>query len=324
MTFRFIDVEKHNHRVARLCRVLRVSRSGYYAWAKRGLSDHAASDIALAAQISAIHRESDGTYGTPRVHAELRAMGIRVSRRRIARLMSELGLEGVSRRNRRRSTTTSAPRPVAPDLVERRFDNVTGPGQLWFADITYVATWEGFLYVAIVLDAFSRRMIGWSMRDNLEAELVVDALGMAATRRNPAAGAIFHSDRGSQYASTVFGRTLRESGLAQSMGRRGCALDNAACESAFATLKTELVHRRSFRTRDQAREEIFRWIEGWYNTRRRHSAISYYSPVDYEEAYENQCGPFRPVDPDQPASFGALAGVETTATSNRKLSTETR
>ena len=324
MTFRFIDVEKHNHQVARLCRVLRVSRSGYYAWASRGLSDHAASDIALAAQITAIHTESDGTYGTPRISRELRAMDIRVSRRRVGRLMRELGLEGVSRRRRRRSTTTSVPRPAAPDLVERRFGDVTGPNQLWFADITYVTTWEGFLYVAIVLDAFSRRMIGWSMRDNLEAELVVDALGMAATRRDPRPGTIHHSDRGSQYASTIFGRTLRESGLEQSMGRRGSALDNAVCESAFATLKTELVHRRTFRTRDQAREEIFRWIEGWYNTRRRHSSLDYYSPADYEELYEQRRGPFGPADPNQPASLGALAGVEPLPTSNRKRSTKVR
>jgi putative transposase len=198
MTFRFIDAEKHNHKVATLCRVLRVSRSGFYAWAGRGVSDRAASDLALAAQIERIHQESDGTYGVPRIHAELRALGVRISRRRAARLMRELSLEGVSRRRRRRSTTTSTPRPAAPDLVGRRFDQADGRDQVWFADITYVTTWEGFLYVALVVDAFSRRIIGWLMRDNLEAELVVDAFGMAVTFRAPSPGAIFHSDRGSQ------------------------------------------------------------------------------------------------------------------------------
>jgi putative transposase len=312
VTCRLIEAEKDAHSVARLCRTLRVSRSGFYAWRDRGISDHAATDVALAAQVAAIHAASDGTYGTPRVHAELAAQGIRTSRRRVARLMAEQGLEGVSRRRRRRSTTTPATRPAAPDLVGRRFSAATGPNQVWFADITYVPTWEGWLYVALVVDAFSRRIVGWSMRDSLEAALVVDALGMAATSRRPPAGAIHHSDRGSQYASTVFGRTLAESGLLASMGRRGCAYDNAACESAIASFKTELVHRRSFRTRNAAREEVFRWIEGWYNRRRRHSALGYLSPADFEELHINDLGPCGPADPGQPAlDGGALARVGT-------------
>ena len=179
-----------------------------------------------------------------------------------------------------------------------------GPNQVWFADITYVPTWEGWLYVALVVDAWSRRIVGWSMRDGLEAELVVDALGMAATCRRPPAGAIHHSDRGSQYASTIFGRTLAESGLVASMGRRGCAYDNAACESAIASFKTELVHRRSFRSRNAAREEVFRWIEGWYNRRRRHSALGYLSPADFEELHMDDRGPCGPADADQPALMG--------------------
>jgi putative transposase len=198
VTHRFIDAERRNHGIATMCRALRVSRSGFYAWQARGISERAASDIVLAARIAAIHAESDATYGTPRVHAELRANGVRVSRRRVARLMAEQGLEGVSRRRRRRSTTTPADRPCAPDLVGRRFDSATGPDRVWFADITYVPTWEGWLYVALVVDAWSRRIVGWSMREGLEAELVVDALGMTATRRRPGAGAIHHSDRGSQ------------------------------------------------------------------------------------------------------------------------------
>jgi putative transposase len=325
VTHRFIDVERQRHGIATMCRVLRVSRSGFYAWQARGISERAASDLVLAARIAAIHAESDGTYGTPRVHAELAAGGIRVSRRRVARLMAEQGLEGVSRRKRRRSTTTPSDRPAAPDLVERHFDAARGPDQVWFADITYVPTWEGWLYVALVVDAWSRRVVGWSMREGLEAELVVDALGMAATRRRPAAGAIHHSDRGSQYASTIFGRTLAESGLVASMGRRGSALDNAAAESAIASFKTEFVHRRSFRSRNAAREQIFRWIEGWYNARRRHSSLGYLSPVDFEERRANDNpGPSGPADPDQPAFMGALAGVGTPTDLSAHLSTKVR
>jgi putative transposase len=325
VTHRFIDVERRSHKIATMCRVLRVSRSGFYAWQARGVSERAASDLVLAARIAAIHSESDGTYGTPRVHAELRANGICVSRRRVARLMAEQGLEGVSRRKRRRSTTTPSDRPAAPDLIERRFGAATRPDQVWFADITYVPTWEGWLYVSLVVDAFSRRIVGWSMREGLEAELVVDALGMAATRRRPGAGAIHHSDRGAQYASTIFGRTLAESGLVASMGRRGSALDNAACESAIASFKTEFVHRRSFRSRNAAREQIFRWIEGWYNARRRHSSLGYLSPADYEELHANARGPCGPADPDQPALWeGALAGVGTPTHLSAHLSTKVR
>jgi putative transposase len=301
---RLIEAEKGAHSVARLCRTLRVSRSGYYSWRDRGVSDHAATDVALAAQVAAIHAASDGTYGAPRVHAELKAHGIRTSRRRVARLLAEQGLEGVSRR-RRRSTTTPARQPAAPDLVERRFQAARRPNQVWFADITYVPTWEGWLYVALVVDAWSRRIVGWAMREGLEAALVVDALGMASTQRRPPVGAIHHSDRGSQYASTIFGRTLAESGLVASMGRRGCAYDNAACESAIASFKTELVHRRSFRSRNAAREEVFRWIEGWYNRRRRHSALGYISPADFEELHMNDRGPDGPADARQPTDLGA-------------------
>jgi putative transposase len=325
VTHRFIDAERHSHGIATMCRALRVSRSGFYAWQARGISPRAASDLVLAAKIAAIHKESDATYGTPRVHAELAAQGIRVSRRRVARLMAEQGLEGVSRRKRRRSTTLASDRPCAPDLVERRFSAATGPDQVWFADITYVPTWEGWLYVALVVDAFSRRMVGWSMREGLQAELVVDALGMAATRRRPVRGAIHHSDRGSQYASTIFGRTLAESGLVASMGRVGSALDNAACESAIASFKTEFVHRRSFRSRNAAREQVFHWIEGWYNARRRHSSLGYLSPVDYEELHAHANGPCGPADPDQPALHeGALAGVRTPTDLSAHLSTEVR
>ena len=198
MTYRFIDTERVSHRVAVLCRVLRVSRSGFYAWLTRSPSDREIADGLLAALIAQIHRESDGTYGTPRIHAALRRRGVLVSRRRVARLMRQQGLEGVSRRRRRKTTVRNPAEAKAPDLVGRDFFAVEGPNRLWLADITYVPTWQGYLYLAIVEDTWSRRIIGWAMRSTLEAELVVDAVGMAITNRRPGPGVIHHSDAGSQ------------------------------------------------------------------------------------------------------------------------------
>jgi putative transposase len=286
VTYRFIAAEKVNHAVALLCRVLRVSRSGFYAWCRREPSARRVVDDDLAGRIATIHAESRGTYGAPRVHAELLEQGVRVSRRRIARLLGELGLEGVSRRRRRRTSVPDTTRPLAPDLVGRDFA-ATGPNQKWFADLTYVPTWEGYLYLAVVMDAFSRRIVGWAMRDDMRAELVVDALGMAVTMRRPerGGGLIHHSDRGGQYASLAIGRTLAESGIAPSMGARGSALDNAACESVMSTIKCELVNRRSFKSRDQARMACFDYIEAFYNPRRRHSALGYLSPAEFERRH---------------------------------------
>ena len=202
-----------------MCRLLRVSRSGYYAWRGREPSPRRISDLALAAQIAQIHDESDKTYGTPRIYMELRELGVSVSRRRVARLLRELGRQGVTRRHRRRSTTRpGGAQPVAADLVGRRFTAASGPNQVWWADITYVPTWQGWLYVALVVDAWSRRIVGWSMRDRPEAALVVDAVGMATTRRLNPTGTIHHSDRGAQYRSTLFGQTLRDSGLVAEHG----------------------------------------------------------------------------------------------------------
>jgi putative transposase len=350
MTFRFIDAEQANHSVARMCRLLRVSRSGYYAWRVREPSARRVSDLALAAQIAQIHDESDQSYGTPRIFMELRELGVRVSRRRVARLLRELGREGVTRRRRRRSTTRpGGAQPVAADLVGRRFGAASGPNQVWWADITYVPTWQGWLYVALVVDAWSRRIVGWSMRDRPEAALVVDAVGMASTRRLNPAGTIHHSDRGAQYRSTLFGRRLRDSGLVASMGRRGSALDNAACESVMATFKSEYVHRRSFRTRDAAREGIFRWIEGWYNPRRRHSSLGYLSPAAFEARRDSVAErddalsgdlrpfhdpakvialtdprPFGPPDGAAPLPQGALRAVGTPNHESPNVSTEVR
>jgi putative transposase len=283
MTFRLIEAEKAQHPVSLLCSVLGVTRAGYYAWRQRGPSRRALDDAELASLIGRVFVDSLETYGAPRVHAELReAHGIRVGRKRVARLMRQLELEGVSRRGKQRRTTIADPAAApAPDLVGRRF-KAARPNELWLADITYLPTREGWLFLAVVLDAFSRRIVGWSMRDDLKTELVVDALAMAVTRRKPPVGVVHHSDRGSQHTSLAFGTTLRESGLVASMGRRGDAYDNAACESFISTIKNELIKRRSWASRDQARLAVFSYIETFYNPRRRHSALGYHSPIEHE------------------------------------------
>jgi putative transposase len=288
MRFRLIEVERAQHSVSRLCAVLGVTRAGFYAWKRRGPSVRELRDRELCELIERIFKRSRETYGVPRIQAELSAEhGVRVSRKRLARLMRRLGIEGVSRRGRRPVTTKQADAtPAASDLVRRRF-RAPGPDRLWVADITYVPTWEGFLFLACVLDCWSRRCIGWSMRNDLRAELVLDALGMALTRRRPRPGLIHHSDRGSQYTSLAFGKTLTDAGALQSIGRRGDAFDNAVAESFFATLETELFDRHTFKSRDQARLELFDFVEGFYNPRRRHSALGYLSPAEYEQTQIN-------------------------------------
>lgn len=282
MKFRLIEEEKSHHRISRLARVLGVSRAGYHAWRNREPSARARADEKLKERIRVIHQASDGIYGAPRVHEELlQTDGLHLSRKRVARLMEELGLEGVSRRGRRRVFKLAPEAAAAPDLVRRHFQ-AHAPNELWLADITYIPTWEGWLFLAAVIDMCSRYICGWSMRDDLKADIVVDALGMAATRRRPAPGLIHHSDRGGQYRSLLLGKTLRDSGIVASMGSRGDAFDNAAAESFMATIKTELVKRRTFKTRDQARFEVFRYIEGFYNPHRRHSSLGYLSPAEFE------------------------------------------
>ncbi len=284
MKYRLIDAEKPHHAVSRLARTLGVSRSGYHAWRRRRPSAHSLADAALRERIEAIHESSRGVYGAPRVHAELAlGQGVHVSRKRVARLMREAHLAGASRCRRRRGARKGAPAPAAPDRVRRVF-TATAPDELWVADITYVPTWEGWLFLAVVIDAFSRRCVGWSMRSDLQAEIVVDALGMAVTRRRPEPGVVHHSDRGSQYASLAFGATLRESGVLASMGSRGDAYDNAAAESFMATIKKELIYRRTFKKRNAARLAIFDYIECFYNPVRRHSTLGNISPADYELA----------------------------------------
>lgn len=269
--------------VKTMCRVLEVSRSGYYAWLKRDPSPRAVANGELLERIEEIHKESDGTYGAPRIHAQLKSEGHGASRNRVARVMREAGIEGVSRRKRKRTTVRAEEARPAPDLVDRDF-TATGPDQLWVADITYVATWAGFLYLAIVLDAWSRRVVGWAMETHLRTELVLKALDMAVWRRKPA-GVIHHSDQGSQYTSVAFGCRCEEMGVRPSMGSVGDAYDNAMAESFFASLECELIDRRSFRTQAEARMAIFRYIEGWYNPRRRHSGLNYESPASFEGKY---------------------------------------
>lgn len=283
MKFKLIDEEKSRHPISLIARLLGVTRAGYYAWKTREPSAHSKADEKLKALIKDIHQLSHGIYGAPRIHAEL-AMSHRifVSRKRVARLMRQMDIFGVSRRRRAGRLLKAQPEtPAAPDLVKRNFSR-QAPNQLWVADITYVPTWEGWLFLAAVVDTHTKACVGWSMRDDLKSEIVIDALGMAATRRRPHYGCIHHSDRGSQYRSLAFGRTLRESGVLPSMGSRGDAFDNAAAESFMATIKTELIHRKSFKTRDDARLAVFRYIEGFYNPLRRHSALGYLSPAEYE------------------------------------------
>ena len=270
------------HRVATMCRRLGVSPSGYYAWRSRGRSNRAKREEALRGTIRAIHEVSGGTYGAPRVHAELMAGGCRVSRKRVARLMREAGLAGVSRRRGMRTTRVDQSHCVVPDRVERQFQ-ADAPDRLWVADVTYVPTWTGFVYLAIVLDVFSRRVVGWSMTHHLRTELVLGALNMALGQRRPD-GVVHHSDRGSQYTSLAFGKRCREMGVVPSTGSAGDCFDNAMAESFFATLECELIDRRSFRAQAEARLAIFQFIEGWYNPRRRHSALGYLSPNDYERS----------------------------------------
>ena len=263
-----------------MCRLLGVSASGYYAWRGRRPSARAVGDAALLGQIREAHVQSYGTYGAPRIQAELAAKGIPVGRKRVARLMRQAGLAGISRRRGPRTTQRRETARPAPDLVRRTF-TAERPDRLWVADITYVPTWAGFLYLAVVLDAFSRRVVGWAMATHLRTQLVLDALEMVLQQRRPKE-VIHHSDQGCQYTSIAFGARCRQAGVRPSMGSVRDCYDNALCESFFATLECELIDRRRFRSHSEACVAVFQFIEGWYNPRRRHSSIGYLSPIEYE------------------------------------------
>jgi len=260
-----------------------VSRTGFHNWERRAPSDRALQDAWLTEKITRIHETSRGVYGSPRIHAELRLEhGIRVGRKRVARLMTAAGIAGVRPRKRWRTTIRIPGITPATDLVERDF-NPSRPNVLWVADITYLRSGEGWLYLAAVQDTYSRLIVGWSMATHTRASLVVDALKMALGRRRPPPGLIHHSDQGGQYVSLAFGRTAREAGIAVSMGSRGDAYDNAVAETFFATLKKELVNRRSWPSRLELQSAVFEYIEAFYNRQRRHSTLNMLSPVTYEQ-----------------------------------------
>lgn len=277
------------HSAGVMCRVLKISRSGYYAWLHRPMSARARQDLWLTGKVEAIHRRSRGAYGSPMIHAELAdEHGIRIGRKRVARLMRAAGLRGAMLR---RFVITTTPDPKASraiDLVDRPF-YAEGPDRLWVADITYIPTWAGFLYLAMVLDVYSRRIVGWAMEMHLKTELILAALEMALAQRRPQA-VIHHSDRGCQYTSYAFGKRCQEAGVMPSMGSVGDAYDNAMAESFFATLERELLGRRRFKSQAEAKMAVFEWIEGWYNPHRRHSARGYRSPVKYEQAHRSSEG----------------------------------
>ena len=272
--------------VRTMCRVLGVSASGYYEWRDRGPSARTRSDAALLESIEGHHLASRGTYGSPRIHTDLAEEGVHVGRKRVARLMRGAGIVGVSRRRFCVTTRRDRDAVVAPDLVERQFE-ADGPDELWVADITYIPTWAGFLYLAVVLDVWSRRVVGWCMATHLRTELVLTALEMAVWRRQPS-GVIHHSDQGCQYTSVAFGKRCREAGVQPSTGSVGDCFDNAMAESFFATLECECLDRQRFKSQQEARMAVFDFIEGFYNPHRRHSGLGNLSPINFEMRYRQE------------------------------------
>lgn len=270
--------------MGRLCFVLEVSRSGFYEWLKRGPSRRDQENDRLVGVIAEIHKNSRGTYGAPRIHAELQAMGEPCSKNRTARLMKGAGIRSKTRKRFRKTTDSSHKKPIAPNLLEER-PNASGPDEIWAADITYIPTHEGWLYLASIIDLFSRRIVGWSMGSTLRTILVVEALKMAIGRRRPPRGLVHHSDRGSQYASMEYRSLLDASGFLCSMSGKGNCYDNATKESFFHTLKTEVVAHENYSTREEARASIFEYIEFFYNRQRRHSSLGYRSPEEFEEVF---------------------------------------
>jgi putative transposase len=280
--FEFIDAEKTSFPIAFMCHRLGVSTAGYYAWRQRPLSARAVADAHLTRTIHQIHAGSRGTYGAPRIHAELaQEHGVHCGRKRVARLMRIAQLRGVCRRRRVRTTRRDEQAALSDDLVQRQF-SAGRPDALWCADITYLPTWQGFLYLAVIIDAYSRRVVGWSMTNHLRTELVLDALEMALWNRRPGAGLVHHADHGTQYTSLAFGRRCRQAGITPSMGSVGDCFDNAMAESFFASLECELIDRSRWRTHTEARIAVFDYIEAFYNPRRRHSALAYLSPAEFE------------------------------------------
>lgn len=287
MRYRFIKEHERQFPVSSLCRALRVSRSGYSAWKSRTPSERSQQEQSLLTEIRIAHQESRGTYGSPRIHQELRAKEVACSRNRVARVMRKY--EVTARPLRRTTATTDSNHslPLAPNLLGRKF-SVEEPNTHWSADITYLWTGEGWLYLSVVLDLHSRRVVGWSMRDTLDRSLVLAALKSALQQRKPEIGLICHSDRGSQYASSDYQQLLSQVGAICSMSRKANCYDNAPVESFFASLKREVIHGRSFATHEEARSAVFEWIVVWYNRKRRHSTLGYLSPEQFEHQYLSQ------------------------------------
>jgi len=267
-----------------MCSLLSASRAGYYAWRERTPSERAQEDAKLAAEIRVIHKQSNETYGSPRIHAQLRHDGTRVGRKRVARVMRKERIDVRLRRRFRKTTDSKHGHPIAPNLLKRRFaiNSIRARDRVWASDITYIDTMEGWLYLAVVLDLRSRRVVGWSMSQSLESTIVLDALRMALSRRQPGKGVLHHSDRGSQYADKLFRQLLKDHGMKCSMSRKGDCWDNAVVESFNATIKTELIHRTKWISREEARAAVYKWIETWYNPKRLHSTLGYRSPDDFE------------------------------------------
>ena len=285
MKYACIETHRREFPVSLMCHVLGVSRSGFYAARKRGLRQRELADQRLRLEIRSVHRASNRRYGSPRVHGELKAQGILCGKNRVERLMREDGLRAKPRRRFQVTTNSAHAYPIAPNLLERNFtaEEVGGLDRIWVGDITYIPTRQGWLYLSIILDLASRRVVGWAMKDTLEASLATDALRMALSRRRPAPGLLHHSDRGVQYAAGEYRDLLNDHGIICSMSRKGNCWDNAVAESFFATLEWELIDNSDWHTHQEAKRAIFEYLEVWYNRRRRHSALGYKSPAEYEE-----------------------------------------
>jgi putative transposase len=280
--YQFLYEYRHTYPIIRMCRVLEVSENGYYNWLKRGKSQRKRDDEQLASRIEDAYHENRGVYGSPRIHAELKEQGIHCGRKRIARLMHERNISAARKRRKAQKTDSNHSSPIAPNLLERDF-TADAPNKKWMTDMTYIATREGWLYLAGVIDAYSRRLIGWAMGSEHDAELVKEALHMALIRRKPGAGLVHHSDRGSEYASKSYQEMLHQYAIQISMSRKGDCYDNAMIESFWGTLKEECFSLETFHTRKEAKTAIFEYIEVFYNRKRKHSSLGYLSPADYEK-----------------------------------------
>ncbi len=289
MRFQFVDNHNDEFPVRRMCNELNVSSSGYYAWCKRPPSAREMANQELYKKIKAVYNDNHGVYGSPRIYRELDAQGVACSENRVARLMRLRGLRAKQSRRYKTTTKRNKTHPVAPNLLKRDFD-ADKPDQKWLADITYIATQEGWLYLAAILDLYTRRIVGWAMSDRMTSALTVSALNMALQQRRPATGLIHHSDQGSQYTDQTYQALLKGNGIRASMNGVGTWYDNAPMESFFGTLKSEWLHHYVYHTRNQAKTDTFFYIESFYNRRRRHSALDYLSPEAYEQLYHQRLG----------------------------------